>query len=630
MKNKILNNSLLILIITFITILLNYSVITFNLFYFEQALMYVAHQHALNFKELLYQYTHPKFLNINIPFFRPSGHFLIYSLLTPIIGWHSNKIFLTINLIFLAFSGVLIFKIYTHLFRGWWVGGIIAFMLYMMHPALILSRLSVMHFEYIYIFLSLASLYFFIIFIENNNSLKPIKNYSFLLISLIFFVIATTFKEVALMIGPLLFCYFWVFNFNKKSLKNIEAWKLSFLLFYITVTLFLYLTSMWPTFENPYRGYVSIGSEITALKVLLKYLVGIDAHQYFIWREIITPLPAQIILGITSLLFFALFLPTIKLTSQETKSTIFLLCAVILFLIFPCLWALAYPWHLGLTLVFFCLLLGFALEFFLKKITAQYYKKLGFIIVFALALLTIQNNVANIHYYKKHYNLYFVLNRNAILHPPAIKNKLNTESILVIEDSHLHNAYGIGASAYPFLINPSPKINIATQKANLIITEPNFNGTLFKLAYLLPDLHEQEVPFSINEMQKLGNPVIHNWLQHQNNIFCFGYDRKGNWLDKTEIFKKKLMAEAIKRNLQVHSYKEYPQKFLMAKVDAHFSTAVPDSQLCRYYCDQNAHCKAVAVIQAFLPADIPMQCVLYSGVSDRLVASKVSDVYIKT
>ena len=107
-QNKNFSNLLLFMSMIIVTLLLNSRVISYNFFYFEQPLMYIANQHALTFKDLLFQYTHPKFLHLYIPFFRPSGHFLIYYLLIPLFGWHNQQALFVINFIFLGIAGFVI------------------------------------------------------------------------------------------------------------------------------------------------------------------------------------------------------------------------------------------------------------------------------------------------------------------------------------------------------------------------------------------------------------------------------------------------------------------------------------------------------------------------------------------
>src|SRR5262249_36988549 len=143
----------------------NRSILAFDLLYAEQPLLYTANHSLHSLADLLRVYLQPRMLDVfSIPFFRPSGHFLIYQLLMPVLGWHNTQGLIVVNLIFLALTGFLLIKIYEALFPGSRVGGYLAFSLYLMHPALFLSRLIVLHFEFAYIFFCLLSFYCFLRF----------------------------------------------------------------------------------------------------------------------------------------------------------------------------------------------------------------------------------------------------------------------------------------------------------------------------------------------------------------------------------------------------------------------------------------------------------------------------------
>ncbi|HSW71611.1 MAG TPA: hypothetical protein VLH77_06505, partial [Gammaproteobacteria bacterium] len=157
-----MRNCILFVAIWAFVLFVNSAVISFDLLYAEQPMIYTANQMFLSWGDFFRAYLHPQMLDIfSIPFFRPSGHFLLYQLLTPILGWHNTQAMLIVNLSFLAFSGFLVVKIYELLFPGFWLGAYLAFGFYLMHPALILSRLIVLHFEFAYIFFTLLSFYCF-------------------------------------------------------------------------------------------------------------------------------------------------------------------------------------------------------------------------------------------------------------------------------------------------------------------------------------------------------------------------------------------------------------------------------------------------------------------------------------
>src|SRR3990167_8776326 len=145
-----------------LVMLVNSPILSFKMMYPEQPIIYLANQTIKNGWDLINIYLHPQFLHLNIPFFRPSGHFLIYQLLTPIIGWHHIQLFFMVSFFFLGLTGFFMIKIYQRLFPPFQFGGILAFCLYMMHPALSISKLTLMHFDFAYVCFLLWSLLCFI------------------------------------------------------------------------------------------------------------------------------------------------------------------------------------------------------------------------------------------------------------------------------------------------------------------------------------------------------------------------------------------------------------------------------------------------------------------------------------
>src|SRR3990167_273161 len=207
--------------------MVNSAVISFNMMYPEQPDIYLANQAITHFSDLLNIYLHPQLFHfLAIPFFRPSGHFLMYELLTPILGWHNTKGLLLVNFIFLGLTGYFLIKLYSLLFPNFKMGGYIAFSFYLMHPALNLSRLIILHFEFAYIFFSLVSLYCFVLFCQKNNFAALISDkykhskphaIGFFLSAIIFYTIAITFKEPAIIVGPLMMLYLCIVCYPKKT-----------------------------------------------------------------------------------------------------------------------------------------------------------------------------------------------------------------------------------------------------------------------------------------------------------------------------------------------------------------------------------------------------------------------------
>jgi hypothetical protein len=66
-----------------------------HMVYEEQPIIYLANQKITSLYSFLQVYLHPAQLEIfGVPFFRPSGHFLLYQLITPFVGWHNTQAFL--------------------------------------------------------------------------------------------------------------------------------------------------------------------------------------------------------------------------------------------------------------------------------------------------------------------------------------------------------------------------------------------------------------------------------------------------------------------------------------------------------------------------------------------------------
>src|SRR5579862_8759531 len=141
MHQSLIKKSLVFIFLLVAVMAANYTVISFNMMYPEQPTIYLVNQAIQHWSDLLNIYLHPKLLHTNIPFFRPSGHFLIYQLITPFLGWHHTQAFFIINFIFLTLIGYFIIQIYARLFPGYRAGAWVAFGIYLMHPALSISRL---------------------------------------------------------------------------------------------------------------------------------------------------------------------------------------------------------------------------------------------------------------------------------------------------------------------------------------------------------------------------------------------------------------------------------------------------------------------------------------------------------
>jgi hypothetical protein len=168
----VVKNSLLLGVLFFLVLLVNAPVISYDMMYAEQPMMYLANQTIHSFGDLVNVYSHPKLLDVAVPFFRPTGHFLIYKIIMPMLGWHNTRGMLIVSLSFLPLIGLVMIRLYQLLFPGFYAGGYIAFGIYLMQPALMLSRLTIMHFDFAYVFFVLLSLYYFVLFCKKNYLLE--------------------------------------------------------------------------------------------------------------------------------------------------------------------------------------------------------------------------------------------------------------------------------------------------------------------------------------------------------------------------------------------------------------------------------------------------------------------------
>lgn len=605
----------LFFVILLAVLVVNLPLLSFNLLYPEQPLLYVANQTIHSLGDLFRLYWQPKMLHFNIPFFRPSGHFLIYQLLIPLLGWHNTKGLLLLNLVFLALSGYLLIKLYRLFFPAFKIGGYLAFGLYLMHPALILSRLISLHFEFAYVFFILLSLYCFMVFCEKNikegRVENKLKNSALLAASLFFYLLALTFKEAALMLGPVLLIYLLLVCHNKTSafalLRQKQLRQIALLLMVLSSVSALYLTLPWMRFTHPLGSAIQSETMIAALKELLKSLFGMQPYLYSTIHSIqgVANLECRYILGIfTALMVICTGMVFLGKEDSEKRSLKFLYAAALSFMILPISWAMGLPWHLSPTLLFLSLLMGFSCEYLLQKLTKnkKWLRAEAVLITIALGLSALLVNLSNINYLLTEKGLELSLRYNALMHPPQIQSELNAESVIVVEDSILRDPYRLGNSAYPYPF-PIPLLRkqsgasadldtfLRLQKLFFIKYDFQYNGSLFKWAYLLPDLQEEEYPFTVAEMEIVPDSVLHSWLQHYDNIFCLGYDGQGSWHDRTQSFKKKLLEEKKRRGLVANQYELLPATAMSGSVFSSKSLPLPDNHLCQVECDQNKSCQ---------------------------------------
>jgi hypothetical protein len=611
----------------------NFPILSFDMMYFEQPVLYLVNQKITSVYDLIHVYLHPQLLDaLSIPFFRPSGHFLAYQVITTFLDWHNTKGFLAVNFFFLALSCYLFIKLYALFFPRYVVGGYIACGIYLMHPALLLSRLSPMHFEFACIFFLLLGFYCFVLFCKKNLSeasnvnSSRFKHQYLLALSLIFYFISVTFKEVGLMLGPVMALYFCMalyrgqpfFKYLSTLGSHKDVRQILMLLVVATLTFTVYLTMAWQIASHPIQNSEVIHNAPQVLGKFVRILFGFTTHNVddtslqadtLVWEAIIFPPLLQWTLWILLAVMLLCVVNLYVLRRNDCreflriyqKSFLFLVFAVLAFVVMPVIWGRARPWHLALSLVFVSMMMGFSCEYLGHVIMRKnvWINCIGIFVAIALGMMAIPTATANIDFIKKTENNFALeLDRNAVLYPPAIKSQLNAESVVVVEDSTVHSDYLLGDSVYPFeFYGGGVDIHRLLPNKGFYAFPYVYGGTLFRWAYLMPSLHEQVYPFQIDKMRDVAAVTIYNWLQHYNNIFCLGYDDKANWHDRTLAFKKNLLIEKARRRLVVNQYRVMPVK--AADLSSRFIVRLPfaNAEYCKFRCDSNHRCKAFAYVE---------------------------------
>lgn len=623
----------------------NFSIISFDMMYPEQPLIYLANQSIHSIRDLFLLYLHPKMFHLAILFFRPSGHFLMYQFLEQFFSWQNTKALIMVNLGFLALSGFVLIKLYELLFPRFKVGAYLAFSIYLMHPALMLSRLIILHFEFAHVFFVLLSLYCFVLFCRKNlypneGEAKGTSPGFYLFFSLLFFPIAVTFKEPALMLGPVLLVYFSLSLYKQQKLsvfmlaliKEKKSREILSLIAVLTLILAFYLSFQWPSLSHPMRTGLKAGAILEAGRKFFMMTLGLQTEALFpppVWRNVIFPPITQLAMGVlflVSLISTALAFTSTSLGAVYKKSLFFLYLCAFLFLILPLTWAWGLPWHLGLSLIFISMIMGFSCEYtaglFIKN--RGLVDKLGIVLALCLGLTTIWVDRSNIAYISAKQGYELALGHNAVFSPPNLGLGLNDESIIVVEDSQLHDSYLLGASIYPYAQTLLSKPNLGANEARraeeiqnslLLKQQPLYNGSLFRWAYLRPALQEEVYPFQVEHMDKVPTIILYNWLQHYKNIFCLGYDQNANWQDRTVLFKKNLLLEKKKRHLVLHNYEMAPAIALEGRLINELSLAFPDYQFCQLACDQDKQCKGFTYLAASSSTQFLNKCYFYEELS---------------
>lgn len=636
MNSRTIKQFFIFVLLFAFVLLVNRDIISLNYIYQEQPEIYFANSQIHSLSDFLNLYLHPNMFNVfYIPFFRPSGHFLIYQLLAPILGWQNNQGMLAINFLFLALTGFYVIKLYQLLFPRMMIGAYIAFALYLMHPALILSRLIVLHFEFAYVCLVTMATYYFVTFCQSHYScVNPevsevrFNRFGGLALVILLYALAITFKESAVLLGPVLAAYLCISLYSGQSVIQYtrELWRNSavrnvfLLLSVISLAFLLYLTLQWPTLQNPVKQesnwQITISSAAELIKILLASPYNLLPDSIYSlyhsrWREFVYSDATRVLIW-TCILFTVSSIWLLRKNNSDTarvyrKSTLFLFVSAMIYLSLPLCWGMGLPWHLNLTLLSLSMLAGFGFEYMLDymKLNTEWRTFIGGTLALLIGLSTLVVNQQNITFAKAKYKYEFLLMTSAVSHPPAIKTQLNEDSVIVVEDRTAHDGYTLG-NYYPlsdlFTLGTYDVHELERSYSRSFLKfQSIYGGTLFRWVYSMPALREEVIPFEIDKMNKLPDIVVYNWLQHQNNIFCLGYDESGNWYDKTEAFKKNLSAENARRKLTVNSYQSEANMKWQGKPIGQLEIYLPEPSICKLQCDQARLC------HGFTYADVAYQ-----------------------
>jgi hypothetical protein len=653
-----LSSFYLFLLFLLLILLVNSQIIYQDLMFPEQPILYLLNQNIHSWSDLLAVYLHPKMLeSLNVPFFRPSGHFLLYQLLTPLLGWQNTRGLLVVNFIFLALMGVVLVKIYEKLFPGFKTGAYIAFAICVMHPLFIISRSTIMHFEFASFLFLLLSLYCFMIFCQKNlnaNVTVPYQkiqfhDYSWLVFTIANYGVAVTFKETTIMLMPALLVYFYLQLYPlaasaKNLFSNKEVVKLSVLLMLVSGIVAVYMSLAWIGYQHPLLNSFSWQ---TSLDVLNKYLKIIFGYPYNFFPGAIVPSKGtlweiSLLPWVDSaLMLLALFLLPVnvfqvfssKVASQTKQSLLFLYSSAVLFILLPVLWGHAMPWHAGLTLLFLSLLTGFAFECLLQRyFSLPNAHRLGYGLALLIASSTLWVNQINYQSIFKHPVAFdYTLDRNAIKYPPALGNQLRDDSVIVVEDRMIpHTDYQRGNSVYPFALLGKLDAHRLFKGTAMYVFPYVYGGNMFRWAYGKPDLKEQIYPFRVEEMAKIPDvEIIYNWLQHFNNIFCVGFDEHGQWHDKTMQFKQNLLREQQARHLVVNRYQAIPATALSGRFLVTREILLPDSMVCKQMCDNSKYCAGFTYRNVAENQNQVTACHFYQTIASAITHCQQCTGYIK-
>lgn len=541
-----------------VTVVANINYLLSGLVYPEEPLIYIANQNIHHFSDLIDIYLKPILFHPVIPFFRPSGHFLIYQIVTPFTGWLNMRAFLLINYFFMALTGYMMIRIYRQLFHPLCKGGYVAFAIILMHPALVLSKLVVLHFEFAYTFFMLLSLTLFIDFCEQKN--KAVLSFKFLGV-ITFYMVAVTFKEPALMMGPVLAIYYLlnayegeaIKDFVKKIATNKVHQEVIFIITLVSVMAAAYISLPVVRHDSGGGGW---GRKILGFFEFMRYILCFPLPLITNRHAVLSYVSINVFSTVV-MLFLVVVTSLYCVMERINRQFVFLASAFFMFLVMPVMWGRTFPWHLSASLLFLALLFGYMFEFTLKKIFIKKQHEamaIGTLMVVAM-LATGVGNYSNAQMFlesgNREYMFGYALRKSALIDPPNIQSSLTDKTLLVIENSQHVKAYNLdaGNDAYYFLTDKGDNM-AARINPDFYYTSPiGYGSNLFRWVYQKPRMREEMVPIDVSKLDNLPKALINHWLHYFDNIVCLGYDDDAIWHDKTITFKDSLMREAVRRKM---------------------------------------------------------------------------------
>jgi hypothetical protein len=651
-----LSEILLLITLLFLAVLVNWPIISYNMMYIEQATIYNANQTIHSFADLIHVYTHPQMLDFLVPFFRPSGHFLMYQLLTPFIGWYNTKALLVVNLLFLGLIAYVMVKLYKALFPGFIIGGFIACGIYGMNPALMISKLTIMHFEFAYVFFVLLGLYSFVVFCKKNqaaasgSSAVKFQHNTWLLAALVCYFVAVTFKEPALMLGPVMAAYFLIFFYQRgqfaQFVKGRDVLVILSLLVVTSVVLALYLSMSWQRGLHPLLNLVTVKRIVDTAEQFAVYLFSLS-HDHLTVTNAADPLVrlARVPLVVHYIMWGVLLVTGISLlnlfrrnTVVLQKSVLFLLLALFIFMLLPLLWGMGFGWHLSLSLVCEAMLLGFGVEFYARHfLDKSVVMVLGSCLAIVIGLMTYKVDKFNIDSMAGSRSDFIArLDYNAVFHAPAVKSLLNDATIVVVQDNMNIGDYYLGNSTYPMLTYAKrtntnfDTLFLVDQRKIFWQVKPVYSGNLFHWAYAMPNLHEEVVSFSDGDLKLVPDAILLSWVRHVNNIVCLAFDGSANWFDNTATFKKNILAEQKHRRLLVKSYKVLPVTVLQSVAVEIKKLPYADPELCQTMCDNVGSCKGFTYTHVARSGKTLAECYFYNKMTAVKKGCGICTGYVKS